>query len=103
MHFLESKVALKFTFDYNISDISILCNLKNLTNLSLWGNEIEDISTLSQLTNLNKLSIDNNNINDISPLYGLTNITEIDITGNQISEDQIAKLKEILPNCWFYP
>lgn len=87
----------------NISDISILCNLKNLTNLSLWGNEIEDISTLSQLTNLNKLSIDNNNINDISPLYGLTNITEIDITGNQISEEQIAKLKEILPNCWFYP
>jgi internalin A len=53
--------------------------LTNLTKLWLngcgnYGNEITDISPLAGLTNLTEINLGYNGITDISPLAGLTNL-----------------------------
>ena len=91
--------------DIPINDISVLANLTNLTTLNLTGNpnnppeyQISDISALANLTNLTRLYMGHNQISDIAPLMGLTNLTELYLQENPIGEDQIAKLREALPN-----
>ena len=86
--------------DNNITDISSLKNLTNLTELYLNSNNIKDISSLKDLTNLTHLYLHNNNITDISPLQNLTNLTELDLDNNpNISKEQIQELKLHLSNC----
>ncbi len=69
----------------NLSGISPLASLTNLTELFLDGNQISDISPLANLTNLTKLDLDYNQISDVSPLSNLTNLTRLDLEYNQIS------------------
>lgn len=69
----------------NISDLSTLEGLTNLTYLDLDGNNI-NISTLGGLTNLTYLALDENNISDISVLGGLTNLTWLELRANNISD-----------------
>ena len=70
----------------NISDISILSGLTNLKKLTLSGNEIIDINALSNLTNLEELSLDENKISDISVLKSLTNLKELNLSSNNIND-----------------
>lgn len=71
----------------NISDISVLASLTNLTSLRLSSSNISDISALAGLTKLYYLSLDNCNISDISPLAGLTNLDDyLSLIGNNISD-----------------
>ncbi|MEG4184916.1 leucine-rich repeat domain-containing protein, partial [Microcoleus sp. Pol14D6] len=77
------------TLDLNnnqISDISFLGSLTNLTTLDLNNNQISDISFLGSLTNLTTLDLSNNQISDISFLGSLTNLTELHLSGNRISD-----------------
>jgi len=57
------------------ADIEPLKYMVNLTELSLWSNQISDISALAGLKNLTVLSLGDNRISDINPLAGLTNLT----------------------------
>jgi internalin A len=76
--------------DWNkITDISFLGSLTNLTTLNLACNQITDISFLGSLTNLTTLNLTCNQISDISFLGSLTNLTTLDLTGNQISDFSI--------------
>lgn len=71
----------------NISDISVLASLTNMTQLRLNSSNISDISVLAGLTNLTYLSLDNCNISDISPLAGLTNLNYyLSLLGNNLSD-----------------
>ena len=70
----------------DISNLSPLSNLTNLTVLGLGGNSISDISSLSNLTNLTRLDLWDNSISDISALSNLTNLTYLDLTSNSISD-----------------
>ena len=103
--------AYWFSFERNqISDLSPLAGLENITGLALAGNQISDLSPLSGLINLSHLSIYNNpeisdlspiasftklqglwvvgstKISDISPLAGLVNLKNITIWGSPISD-----------------
>ncbi len=64
----------------NISDISPVAGLTNLTGLHLSGN-ISDISAVAGLTNLTSLGL-SGNISDISSVAGLTNLTDLYLFGN---------------------
>ncbi len=68
-----------------ISDISALSNLTNITYLNLGHNQISNISALSNLENLKVLDLKINQISDISALSNLTNITYLNLGHNQIS------------------
>ena len=70
----------------SISDISVLSNLTNLTGLDLGDNSISDISVLSNLTNLTVLGLSGNSISDISALSNLTNLTVLGLWDNSISD-----------------
>ena len=69
-----------------ITDISPLSGLMNLTSLSLYENRITDLTPLAGLTNLTSIALWSNNISDITPLAGLTNLTSLELGGSQITD-----------------
>ena len=69
------------------------------TKLDLYRSEISDLSPLKELTNLTWLDLGSNQITDVSPLKGLTNLESLYLMDNPISEDQKAMLRKALPNC----
>ena len=84
---LEMPLLRDLTIRFNqISDISALSGLSNLTVLRLSCNQLIDIIALSGLTNLKYLNLANNQIGDISALSGLSNLTDLRLSGNQISD-----------------
>lgn len=82
-----------------ISDISAASGFKSVRHLDLSGNVISSVSALSRLSTLETLDLSDNNISDASPLYSLKNLRLLHIEQNGLSEDQIAALKDALPNC----
>ena len=81
----------------NISDLSPLVQLSNLSELKLDNNQITDISSLAQLKNLKKLHLDNNRIVDFTALAELKNLTTLDISRNKISDlTPFSQLKELV-------
>ena len=86
--------------DNEISDVSPLSGLTNLTKLELWENEISDVSPLSGLTNLTGLDLGGNEISDVSPLSGLTNLTGLDLWNNEISD--FSPIAGLIPNLTDY-
>lgn len=69
-----------------LSDISILANFTNLTELDLGGNSITDLSPLAALRELRVLDLSDNRITDLSPLCALKNLTALKLDGNQLTE-----------------
>ena len=69
----------------DISSVSALSGLTNLTLLNLKENNISSISGLSGLTNLEHLRVDRNSITDVQPLTSLTNLEKLWISGNSLT------------------
>ena len=66
------------------------------TKLYLDGKQISDLTPLRGLTNLTALCLQNNQISDLTPLAGLTNLIELQLYGNQISDlTPLAGLKNL--------
>jgi small GTP-binding protein len=79
-----------------ITDISEISKLTNLTSLYLSNNQITDISEISKLTNLTSLYLSNNQITDISEISKLTNLTSLYLYNNQITDiSEISKLTNL--------
>ena len=57
---------------------------------------VSDISALSELSNLTILSLAGNNIHDISDLSGLKNLEVLDVTANAINDPFIEEKLEML-------
>ena len=69
-----------------ISNISPLQTLTNITWLSLLDNKITDITPLASLTNLETLYLNNNEISDITPLSSLTNLKTLWLHSTEITD-----------------
>lgn len=70
----------------NVTDISPLADLENLTHLSLWANQVSDLSPLADLSKLTYLALGDNQISNIDPLSSLANLTILVLSENQISD-----------------
>ena len=86
--------------DWNeLTDISPLSSLTQLTKISFSGNQVFDLTPLSSLENLKNITAINNNIENIEPLTNLNNIEYICLDGNRLTSiNEISnwtKLKEI--------
>ena len=69
------------------TDITPLQSLTNLTCLELYGNPISDLTSLQSLTNLTSLTVSCDRISDLTPLQSLTNLTSLTLLlNNQISD-----------------
>jgi Leucine-rich repeat (LRR) protein len=66
--------------------VSILHNLPPPFSLTLSGMEVTDVSALRELKNLTELYLPNTNVTDVSALRELTNLTELDISGTQAKD-----------------
>ncbi len=75
----------------NLTDISFLQGLSNLTQLDLRSNQIKNISFLQGLSNLTNLYLGANQITDISFLQGLSNLTHLILMKNQITDISFLK------------
>ncbi len=73
--------------------IEKLFQLRNLTTLYLFHNQLTDISVLKELPNLTQLVLSDNQLTNISPLTELTNLTLLDLRSNQLTD--ISSLKKL--------
>lgn len=93
----QGKISQLALHDCKIRDIQILSNLKALTSLFLWKNEITNLNPLSGLTELTTLLLTENKIRDISPLRNLKKLTILKLKRNQVTDISIVKdLKELI-------
>lgn len=83
---------------YGIKDINFLKEFKGLNQLKLGVNQIIDISPIKELKNLIQLDLSHNQITDISHIKRLKNLRNLFISVNQMDENQIAELKEVIPD-----
>ena len=72
--------------DNAITDLGPLAGLTGLEVLNLSGNGIEDLWPLAGLTSLEVLKLSGNGITDLHPLAGLTGLEVLDLSGNQIED-----------------
>jgi small GTP-binding protein len=77
----------------NITDLTKLKELKNLTYLSLAGNKITDITTLKEFNTLIYLDLAGNKIINLTALKELKCLEQLDLSYNQITE--LTSLKEL--------
>jgi len=78
------------------SAISVLSNMKDMTDLWFNRNKISDIRALREMADLTTLNIGDNQISDLEPLRGLTKITHLTAYGNQIKNvEPLENLKEL--------
>lgn len=83
----------------NITNIYVLQNLPKLRRIDLSDNLIDDPSVISTLNGLEYLDISGNNIGSLYPFMGLTCLRELYLGGNPLTGEQVAELREALPNC----
>ncbi|HOY21181.1 MAG TPA: leucine-rich repeat domain-containing protein, partial [Haliscomenobacter sp.] len=69
---LFSLGALFLSENKNLSDLSLLENLTNLTTLCIFNTQVSDLSPLANLTKLTRLDVFNTQVSDLSPLANLT-------------------------------
>ncbi len=71
---------------HEITDLSPISDLPEITSIDVSGNNISDISALSKLTTLTSLYLDSNSIEDIEPLRGLVNLEYLNLYGNNVND-----------------
>ena len=100
----STKVWYQYLSGCQISDLSPLAKLKNLSSLSLNDNKFSDLAGLSKMKKLERLNLDRNpNISDLSPLAKLKNLSSLSLSSSDnITKSQIAELKKALPKCGVY-
>ena len=86
LHLGIDRVEGRYVNSNDISDLTPLAGLTNLTQLILTNTGVSDLTPLAGLTNLTRLSLGDNSIVDLTPLAGLTNLTELELGDNEISE-----------------
>lgn len=67
-----------------IADLSPLARLTRLATLDVAFNHVTDLSPLAGLTQLSTLDVSNNNVTDLTPLAGLTQLTSIWLSSDPV-------------------
>ncbi len=80
----------------DMSDVSALTVLTNLTQLNIHGTKVSDISALAKLANLTRLNLKETQVSDVSALAKLTNLTSLNLSHTQVSDvSALAKLTNL--------
>ena len=100
-----TELSLVCTWSDKITDYTAIGNLVNLENLFLVNaSQLTDISFLSRLANLTSLNIHAADINDFTPLGQLESLTHLRLQGSEIDDaalQQIGRLTN-LTSLWFW-
>ena len=69
-----------------VSDVTPLRDLSNLSLLNLNGNQVSDLTPLQHLSKLTELYLGRNQISDVTPLRDLSNLSQLYLMFNHISD-----------------
>jgi Leucine-rich repeat (LRR) protein len=86
----------------SIEDLSAFQNTHSrdsIRYLDLSFNKIRDLSPLASLSALETLDLRYNNISSLGPLMRMNSLKKLDLSGNPLEPEQIAELREYLPDC----
>lgn len=92
---LES-LDLSDTFVHHLSP---LVNFTQLRHLSLDRTPVRDVKPLARLSQLTDLSLCGTPVTNVMPLERLTNLRTLYLVNTDVCNDQVAKLKAVLPFC----
>ena len=98
LQYMTSLTILILSDNNQISDLTPLAGLTNLTGLYISGANVSDLTPLSDLINLTGLHLSNNQIQDLSPISSLTNLTSLSLAHNPI--DTVAPLSGLTNLIW---
>jgi Leucine-rich repeat (LRR) protein len=83
----------------SVTDVSPLSELIQLETLYLTGTQVTDLSALSGLTQLKELYLTETQVTDLSALSGLTQLTLLSLSGTQVTDlsalSGLTQLKEL--------
>ena len=83
----------------DLSDISLVAELPNLTELHCGFTQVQDLSPIADLQGLTYLFVNTTRVSDLSPVSGLLNLEHLFCTDTQIRDlsplSHLTKLKEL--------
>jgi Leucine Rich repeats (2 copies) len=80
-----SNLSIVIVTHQKIENIEVLSNLKNLKALFLFNNNIKSLNGIEELNQLEQLYVQCNQLSSIKPIEQLTNLKELYISDNQIA------------------
>ena len=97
MNIKLNNLDLKTFTEQDAEDYCLLNNINpdNITELTLFNNELTDISGIRLFKNLKELNISNNEITDISVLKNLNKLEVLDINNLELESNQIKHIKSL--------
>ncbi|MTI69095.1 MAG: hypothetical protein FH751_02420 [Firmicutes bacterium] len=98
IEYAKNLETLDIGFNYNLSNVSLIANLKKLTHLDMksinYNTNTWDLSFISELKNLKHIDLLNNSIYDIKPLATI-NLESLVLSKNNENIKDLIKLKSI--------
>lgn len=91
----RGKRSSKEHIQWQITDISVLTTLPNLTVINVSNNKVNKIGAISKLEKLNKLYLNNNDIDHFPDIGDLRELREIYLSNNRLTK---VNFLEKLPN-----
>jgi Leucine-rich repeat (LRR) protein len=96
LHHILFLDSLVINDNSQINDLSPLTIMKGLKNLTLAGTQVSSLQPLSQLTELEVFQCNQNPVSDLTPLSGLTKLLSLDIENTPVSDlESIAVLLDL--------
>ncbi len=89
---LTNMRELNLSGNHEISDISVVGNMKKLEMLTLDTNDITDVSMLADLEKLENLNISDNKISALPDLSKLNNLEYLYASSNNLTDEDVKKI-----------
>jgi len=80
------KVTEMFLSDYELTDVTCLGKLAQLSNLDLHNNRLSDLKGIEMLTQLKDLNLRNNQLPDLKGIEMLTQLKYLDLFNNRLTD-----------------
>lgn len=95
---MKNMESLAIDFNDQISDLSSLSQLTNLTTLDFSKDGVTSLAPLAGLTNLQSLGFSNNKVSDISVLKNMPNLASVNMLRNQVFD--LSPLQNLSQLTW---
>ena len=94
-----TKLKRLLLYKVRISDLKPLADLTNVEFVTFWETNVSDLSPLKSWKKLKSIELRLTKVTDYTPLHGLTKLKSLATNRRLISDEQLAQLKQALPNC----
>ena len=94
-----TKLKRLLLYKVRITDLKPLVDLTNVEFVTFWETNVSDLTPLKSWKKLKSIELRLTKVTDYTPLHGLTKLKSLATNRRLISDEQLAQLKQALPNC----